>query len=150
MAIEKRQLTVGDYTYEVTQLDAIKGRRTFVKLANAIGPAFKFANSPGALVGNLLTDMKPEDLDYFCDLFGEYSTVTGGEYGEKSPQLKGKVFMDHFAGNYLALTEWLVFSVQTNFSSFFGGITALMERLMPSAPAPEEAKPAAGVSAAAS
>src|SRR3954463_14684634 len=112
MSLDTKSLTIGDYTYNVTTLDAIKGRKAFVRLANAIGPVFDNVREETDFVRNILTKLSAADVDHFCDLFGATTSVTGGVYEDKSPQLIGKTFMEHFAGNYLDMFEWLAFAVE--------------------------------------
>ena len=129
MTIETRRLEIAPYTYEVTQLDAVKGRSAFVRLSNLMGKVFATATTDKAVLGNMLMTLRDEDLTYFCDLFGELTTVTGGEHEDKTPYLKGMLFRTHFAGRYDLMTEWLVFCIQANFQSFFDRLPELMERL---------------------
>lgn len=129
--LEAQTRDIGKHTYTVTPLDAIKGRRAFVRLANAAAPVLSRASSPEDLVGTLLSALSEKDVDHFCDLFGLTSTVTGGDYGERTPLLTNNTFMNHFAGNYLDLLEWLAFCVEVNFGSFFTGIGALVDRIKP-------------------
>lgn len=122
MALEKQSKQIGDYTYEVTQFDAIKGRRVFVRLSNLLGPAFsemKSENDGNKAIGKLLENLKEVDLDYFCDAFAECTEVGGGDFAEgKTPKLKA-IFGLHFAGKYFAMFEWLTFALEVNYQSFF-------------------------------
>ena len=54
-----------------------------------------------------------------------------GNGEERWPTLEGAVFDEHFAGNYIELTEWVGQSVYFNFFSFFGdgSLASLVERL---------------------
>lgn len=135
MSIEKCTIEIGPHTYTVTQLDALKGRKAFVKLVHCLGPAFS-STTPQEVISNLLANLREEDMEHFCDLFAGVTSVTGGEYADREPQLGTKtVFGTHFAGNYLAMFEWLVFCVTSNFGSFFGGISGLVEKYAPVEPA---------------
>lgn len=125
--------TIGDHSYTTTQLDAVRGRRVFMRLARIVGPAFAemggsqdetgLARAFGVAIKNLSED----DLDYFCDVFADATTVTGGKYGAKAPLLKD-VFSLHFAANYGDMTAWLVFCMKVNFGSFFGSAAQLVGR----------------------
>lgn len=130
-AFKQESKLIGQHTYKVTQLDALKGRRAFTRLVKLLGPAFasmgdgdddaKVARGISALVDR----MSEDDVDYFCDVFAELTEVSGGSYKKASPQLD-TVFATHFAGNYFELTQWLIFAMKVNFSSFFGGAGALL------------------------
>lgn len=124
----KHTLEIAPYTYEVTTCDAFKGRSAFVRLSNVLGAAFSTATTDRAIVGNLLMRLREEDLKYFCDLFGELTTVTGGEHEDKTPYLKGLLFGTHFAGRYDAMFDWLCFCIDANYSSFFENLPALMTK----------------------
>lgn len=129
--------------YSVTQLPAGKGREGLRRLLKAIGPSLAPLGSmlrgagPEAMaeaLGKLLENLPSEDLTYFCDLFGETSTVKAPD-SNKTPRIKD-VFDLHFAGNYWEMTEWLVFCVEVNYRRFFEGGLA---KLVASAPGQNEA-----------
>lgn len=126
---------IGAHDYKVTQLDAVKGRRAFVRLAKFVGPAMvklEGSGTPDERVGQaivaFLADLSEADLDYFCDTFAAVTEVSAGKYGAAAPQLDS-VFSVHFAGDYLSMTQWLVFCFKLNFSSFFAGAGALVAQV---------------------
>lgn len=141
MGIQTRKLEIEPYTYSVTQLDALKGRKAFVKLANVLGPAFRLATSSQAVIGSLLSGLREEDLEHFCDIFAANTCVSGGEHGDKAPVLTKALFMTHFAGDYGAMFEWLVFCVETNFSSFFPSLERMAAKYAPAAEPVKESQP---------
>ncbi len=116
--------TVGGHSYTTTPLDAVRGRRVFMRLARIVGPAFAQLNagqdeaSQARAFGEAIKNLSEDDLDYFCDVFAEATTVSGGNYGSKAPVLKD-VFPLHFTANYGEMTVWLVFCMKVNFGSFF-------------------------------
>ena len=138
--METSTLELNGFKYNVTQLDGIKGRRNFVKLANVLGPAMKLVAPNVKSLGDvklalmaasvsLLADLKAEDLDHFCDLFGETTTLEGPGIPEgNKPLLKGQLFMTHFAGNYFAMFEWLSHCISANYARFFSEIAALLSQ----------------------
>lgn len=140
MAIEKHTRDIGAFTYEVSTLDALKGRRAFVRLFNTMGNVLTGAETNEDLIANLMSKLTAADLDHFCDLFGAVTTVTGGDYGDKTPLLTGATFQSHFAGNYLDLAEWLAFCIEVNFGNFFSGVEGLMARVAPKLAATMEPK----------
>lgn len=127
-------LRIGAHAYKVTQLDAVTGRRAFARLVKLIGPAMaklKDGEEEAALV-DLLSRIEESDLDYFCDTFSPVTEVSGGQYSKAAPQLD-TVFLTHFAGEYLAMTQWLVFCIKVNFRSFFAGADQAMGAMAGSA-----------------
>lgn len=129
MALEQHTREIGSHTYTVTTLDAVKGRKAFVRLLNVMGPILKSASDVETLVANLASGLSPADMDHFCELFGGVTTVTGGEYGDKTPLLLPAAFGTHFAGNYLEMFEWLGFCFEANFGSFFKGVGNLIAKI---------------------
>ena len=118
---EKR---IGEFTYRVTQLDAITGRGAFTRLMKVGGPAIaKLDEGVGAAFGELCTRLEVEDVHYFCDLFAKQTEVVQPD--GKAPQLSD-IFLFHFAGRYLEMMQWLTFAMKANFGSFFGGAGALV------------------------
>jgi hypothetical protein len=124
--------TIGGYTYRVTQLDAVRGRRALGRLGRVIGSAFEAlqgkADEEGltSALGKLLSGLSDADVDYFCDLFSACTSVSGGSFGDGlEPQLES-VFATHFAGRYGEMLQWLIFCLQANFGSFFGEAAKLM------------------------
>jgi hypothetical protein len=126
--ISPKSSRIGAYTYTVTPLTAIPGRRAFVRLAKAVGPALgaaagvKEGDDAGmfAAFAGLVAHLSEDDVDYFCDLFAANTTV---KMGDKEPSL-ADIFDVHFAGRYLDMFRWLAFSVATNFGDFFAGLRA--------------------------
>ncbi len=128
---------IGEYEYEVTQLDAVRARRVFLKLSQLVAPVFAEvaaarATSDGkdegqtqaafiTAIAKLSNSMTPEDLDFFCDQFASSTCVVMSDDGGKrrAPKLTeiqklhfiGERFTDQFA--------WLAFCLEVNFSSFF-------------------------------
>lgn len=138
MALDKRAKQIGEHTYEVTQLDAVRGRRVFVRFAKLMMPALSEASAAaseakqgaagevqGVAAGRFLKALErvadavtEEDVEFFCEHFAPSTAVRGGQYGSKAPQLES-VFALHFAGEYLGMMEWLLFCFEVNFGSFF-------------------------------
>lgn len=139
--IETITKDIGDYTYAVKQLDALKGRKVFVRLANVLGPAFeglgKGEDAVEKALGKLLASLREDDMEYFCKQFAPSTMVLGGEYADDPRSLQSDLFFGtHFAGKYLDMIEWLIHCVQANYSSFFQGIGAKVAARVPAKPAP--------------
>ena len=133
MGIQTREITIGDFTYEVKQLDAITGRKAFVRLCNILGPVFANAeqlqneNDAAALFGAFASSLKEADMDHFCEMFGARTEVTPLAGGGEPRTLVKLFFMEHFAGNYMEMLEWLAFCLQVNFESFFVGMQRIKD-----------------------
>lgn len=131
---EQKSTRIGAYSYKVTQLDAVTGRRAFTRLFKIAGPAMAQLENGmnekalGGALTELVTRLESADIDYFCDTFAEVTEVSGGKYTKASPQLN-EVFSVHFASSYLEMFQWLVFCMQVNFSSFFVGVGQLLAGL---------------------
>lgn len=125
MARQTKSKDINGYTYKVTQLGALVGRKALARLAQATGPAIgTYASTQGdnetksnAALARLLGALSESETEYFCDLFAPTTTVSGKEFrGDAALDIN---FDDHFAGNYDALIKWLVFSLEVNFGGFF-------------------------------
>lgn len=129
---ETRQ--IGSYSYKVTALNALDGRKAFVRLVKLVGPAisaFGAGNSNDDLLKGLSTfasNLDEADFEFFCNKFSPVTDVSGGELGEQ-PRTLEKVFMTHFSANYFEMCEWLAFAFEVNFSSFFAGAAEAMKGL---------------------
>lgn len=118
--------TIGAYTYTVFPLTAIPGRRAFVRLAKALGPALgvaatvKEGDETGMVnaFARLMGALSEDDVDYFCDLFAQSTTV---RMGKDEPKLFD-IFDIHFAGRYMEMFRWLAFCVGVNYGDFFAGL----------------------------
>lgn len=122
---------IGAYDYTVTQLDAIRGRRAFVRLTKILGPAIAAGGTKGdsAAFEAFFDHLSEAEMDYFCDLFADVTAVSGGSFDKRAPQLKD-IFLTHFAGDYASMMSWLIFCVEVNFSSFFASVGSLFAQLV--------------------
>jgi len=124
MQLETKSKKIGQYDYRVTQLDALSGRKLFIRLAKIAGPALgefdtkDAQKSIAAVLGKIAASLSDEDMDAFCDVLAKTTEVAGGEYNQRSPQL-ADVFALHFAGKYLEMFQWLAFALEVNFGDFF-------------------------------
>jgi hypothetical protein len=127
MSVQQKTFIIDGVSYTATQLGAKKGRKIWLKLMQIIAPSLRelgtlkkldekaIASALAAAVENL-DDATLEEL-YL--VFGETCTVmlpTGN-----TPNLTDVVFDQHFAGNYLAMTQWLWECIVFNFASFLDG-----------------------------
>lgn len=128
---------IGAFDYKVTQLDAVRGRRALTRLAKIVlggasaGQSAATVQEAGSIALDKISDRLSEaDVDYFCDLFAGNTTVSGGEYAGKEPDLAG-IFALHFAGSYKEMFLWLAFALEVNFGAFFKGLGALQAKVAP-------------------
>lgn len=133
--VEERK--IGDSTYKVSQLGAIKGRSVMLRLTKCLGPALVGLASRETLkasIPDLLAnmDIEEEDLTYFCDSFAEKTFVVTPD--GKMPRLDN-VFDLHFAGRYMEMIQWLGFCLEVNYAGFFRGAADRVAAAQPSAPA---------------
>lgn len=128
---ETKKKAIGDrgHVYHVTQFGARHGMRVAIRLAKMIGGAAGAALAAdeegfdakvvGAIIANLAETVSEADFDFLCDEFGKATSVSGGEYGDRTIALDADGLFDlHFAGQYVELGSWLVFAVEVNFGGF--------------------------------
>jgi hypothetical protein len=70
-------------------------------------------------VANLANTISEEDYDWLCGVFADQTFVSLPN--GKEPQLS-QVFDMHFAGNYMAMIQWLWFSLEVNYSGFLDAL----------------------------
>lgn len=127
--LKKETKTIGEHTYEVTQLDAVRGRSVFLRFAKLIAPgAGDVVENTGEetntrivkALAKIVQNVSEEDLNVFCDVFSQSTClqVTGDDGRMRAPKLK-ETFNLHFAGNYDEMIQWLYFCFEVNFGNFF-------------------------------
>lgn len=129
MALLVQSKTIGEYSYAVTQLDAVKGRRVFARLLKVAAPALASLSGGSKVkpddlakgLAALAETLSEDDVDFFCDAFAPSTTVTLAD--GKAPRLSD-IFAVHFAGKYLELVKWLAFALEVNFGPFWRGLSA--------------------------
>lgn len=121
---------IGAHTYEVTPLNAIKGRAVFTRFAKMLAPFLgeiagngkeegneRFSRALAAVAGGVSED----DMNFFCDAFAPTTCVviTDDATGRtRKPSLK-ETFGLHFVSRYDEMVKWLYFCFEVNFGSFF-------------------------------
>jgi len=130
VGLETKSRVIGRYEYKVTQLGFKKGNATWVRLLKVLGPALGKLLETGANLksmnvaalsgplAELAMTLTEEDLNYFCEVFGEATVVEVS--ADKKPILVPKVQETHFAGQYGEMLKWLAFCVEVNYSDFMG------------------------------
>lgn len=123
--LKQSEKVIGNNTYKVTALGAIKGRAVFIMLLRLFGATADGLKKDTLLsaLQDLAKNLTDADLTFLCDTFAKVTDVQLPD--GRSPRL-ADVFDLHFSENYLEMFEWLAFCLEVNFSSFFRG---LAERL---------------------
>jgi len=127
MAVQVETRTIGDVTYRVTQLTALKGRALFARLIRFVGPSVAAAVGSGNVkslldmdVGGILEQFSSrvtdEELGYFCDVLGSCTEIVGDNGATQA--LNKSVFDIHFAGRLLDMFKWMGFALEVNFADF--------------------------------
>src|SRR5271165_4858509 len=98
--------TIAGTQYTLTRLGTHQGLETLTRLKKLFAGALKGGEGTEAKIAGALDAIGPGDIAYLCDQFAPLCTV---KYGEKEPRLSD-VFDEHFAGEYEALFQWLVFA----------------------------------------
>jgi len=126
--------SLGTVAYKITALDAINGRRVFLKLIKLLGP---LAQAKGSL-GEALKGLEEKDLDDLCDAFAKVTTITYTDTssGKTVQEAKlGPTFGEHFSAAYMTMFSWLKASAEVNFGDFLAKALAAKDE-----PAAEQAK----------
>ena len=125
MARKIQDTVIDGITYSVTTVGAKKGSKVLARLFKVLGPILalngkvtedNILQKGGEALGEVLRDLREEDLDFFVDTFAGHTEVVLA--ADKRPQLS-LILDDHFDGRYEELFAWLKFCVQLNFPSFF-------------------------------
>src|ERR1700679_928272 len=129
---ETKTIQVEGAEYTITQLGALKGRKVLLRAVRLVAPVIKSTTDPEAMIAAVLADIDGADLDFVCDTFASVPC--------KRQMLQAKMptmqtvpfnFDEEFAGNYVAMFEWLTEHLKLNFSSFLAGMVAKMATLAP-------------------
>ncbi len=129
MSLTTETKQIGAHTYEVTQLNAIKGRGVFVRFVKLIAPAADALADTGnadqnarlaKALASVVANITDEDMNFFCEAFAPATclVVTDDNGKTRRPGLKD-LFALHFASNYGDMMAWLYFCLEVNFGSFF-------------------------------
>lgn len=121
--------TIDGVIFEVTPLGYREGRKAFVRLSKAVGPALAQASSGGdmadlsgsdvdvaAALSALVSEVSDGDLEWFADILGKTTRFSRG--GDKWPYLVEANREALFAGEILLFFKWLAFALEVNFSDF--------------------------------
>lgn len=141
------QFTLDGHDYVINPLPVRRATPVFTRLVKVLGPAFaelvaaRKGGDVGLAVGRAIAyaseRLAPEDLEFVIDTFAEFSQVGGVDLGKKVGQ--SKMYDQHFAGRFGALTQWLEQCVSYNFADFLSFALSARD----SHPASEQPTPSA-------
>src|SRR5574343_1614288 len=108
-------------TYHVTQLGARKGAEVLLILKGILAHHDKGMSA-------MLDAISSERFFAITDIMSKYTEFDTVVQGKPARPRLDNVFDEHFAGNYQAMFEWLVFSLEVNFADFMLALPALLAR----------------------
>lgn len=133
MARKTKTVTVGEDTYQLTQLGAVEAHDLYNDLVAALGPKLKelvpqlaelakLEELPAVQVGLLVVELKtaiPKAL--MRELRSAFMRTTRVDKGGVFLDLgAGDIFDQHFAGRMGAIDQWMVECAKHNFAGFLG------------------------------
>jgi len=139
---KEKELTIDGHEYRIRQLGALEGRRLWLKLLRVLAGPLKELALAGKFdevtlttgIASVVENLDEATAEELYVAFGKNCELrVAGDQGERWPKLDGVVFDTHFAGRYLAMSQWLGECVVFNFAGFFDGtslgkITALAQK----------------------
>ena len=126
--------TLGERTYIVTQMGGVQGRKVLMRFLQVAGGALGALTGKGGKaqmqegIKSLVEGLSEENTEYFFNAFTEGTQVQLDATHTVLLSNPG-MFDDLFAGNYVEMMEWLVFSFQVNFGHFLDGGSALLAQM---------------------
>lgn len=155
MAVKTEERRIGDHTYRVTQLTALKARALFARLVRFVGPAAATAIGAGMKInmsqlGSLLSELtervSDDELGWFAARLGECSYLVGDN--GKALQLEPSVVDMHFAGSLLDMFKWMAFALEVNFADFLSELkrTQAVASMVPGNPESKSPSASTGTS----
>jgi hypothetical protein len=135
MPIETKTVEIGEYTYQIPQLPAMRGLKMLNRLGRLFGPALadlfgsadevesiadldvRFIGPAARDVFERLTEAEMESITR--DLLAGTLVTIGPKTAPVMP-----IFDDHFAGKYQDVFQLLGAAIKGNFGGFFEGLAA--------------------------
>lgn len=121
---------IGESTYIIHPLPCSKGLKVLARLAKLLGPSIgllikkdqmEVYDAIAASIYELSATIKEEDLEWICEVFGEYTDV---EDGRQTLKLDTSTRDRVFSANYGELFKWLYKSMEVNYGDFLDLITS--------------------------
>lgn len=125
MSRKEKTFSISGHQYRATQLGALEGRKLWLKIVKVLAPAMKSLGEAESADGEtvivalagIIDALDDDTTEKLYETFGATCTV---QVGERSPALTGVIFDDHFAGEYVRMSQWLGQMIIFNFASFLG------------------------------
>lgn len=125
MLLKEKPITIAGHDYKLTQLGALEGRKLWLNVLHLVVEPLKTLGSADKLdekavlaaLAGALGSLTEETAEKLYDGFGRATRV---RVGDKWPELVDATFNLHFAGNYVAMSQWLLESIIFNFADFLG------------------------------
>jgi len=123
---EPQKKTIDGITFEVTPLGFKQGRKAFVRLSKALGPALgaapsvdalKAGRNVSAILERLVAEVSDDDLEWFASTLGDKNTRYSTDL-EAWPFLNSANRETLFQGRLTLFFKWLIFALEVNFSDF--------------------------------
>ncbi len=141
MALRTEKRTIGDFTYQVTQLGYREGRALLPIVLRAVGPSLGTLLEGMIQGGKVVLDsnmdlsralsefsasLTEQDLERITDKLSERSWILDAERHQMPPDESGKVNLsnveeEHWPPRWGECAQWLAFALEVNFASFLGG-----------------------------
>lgn len=134
---EPQRTTIAAWVYSVRPLPAGPGLALLARLARMLGPgvAGLLEGGGGAAIGRALSQLlervAPEEVVEIARQLAATTEVS--QPGGRAPASLAEVFDVHFAGDYLALVDWLRFALEVNFGPFVAALAGRIGRGAPPA-----------------
>jgi hypothetical protein len=108
--------TIDDVQFEVGCLGIKQGRRTWIKLVQAIGPSFAAMHDQDLAGAASLIASQTALPDFFEEIIDTFAQVT---LADGRPLVRPAVQEEYFAGKITLTLKWLQFALEVNYGDFF-------------------------------
>jgi hypothetical protein len=115
------EIKIGDRRVRVQRLSTREGMRVLADLTPLIGSAIAQAQLAGNTIealDALFKSVSAKHVDWLVDIFARHSEAMLTDGGAWVSIDKGDLFEVVFAGDYIAVGEWLKLSLEVNFKRF--------------------------------
>ncbi len=121
-----KTVKVGEHEYQITQLGALEGRKIWHKLVTILAPILANLSAAKTLdketissaVNTLMVELDEPTFEMLCKTFAKRCRIRNG--ADKWPEMDDTAFDQHFAGDYIGMTQWLGECLVYNFANFSG------------------------------
>ncbi len=126
--VDNKLITVGATEYRIVQLGALEGRRLWLRLLKTISSIIgQLATKEtideatmAAALKVLVSELDEQTYEMMCTAFSKRCEIhVIDDKGDRWPKLDG-LFDQHFAGDYIGMSQWLGENILFNFANFSG------------------------------